>query len=102
GAPATADMISYPGNDPLGQHLAPFVDANSDGVYNTADGDYPDFGLSGSANCCDVLHGDQAIWWVFNDVCNPLHTETGGLPLGIEIQCQAFAFSTTDADINNT
>ena len=103
GAPATPNMISYPGNAPDGSRLAPFHDANGDGIYNTADGDYPDFGLNGTSNCCDVLHGDQAIWWVINDNCsNTPHTETHGTPLGIEIQCQAFAFNTTDADINNT
>jgi hypothetical protein len=101
GSPATAEMISYPGNGPGGSQLAPYFDANSDGVYNTADGDYPDFGINGNPDCCDILHGDQAIWWVINDICNP-HTATGGLPLGLEIQCQAYAYNTSNAAINNT
>jgi hypothetical protein len=36
---------------------------------------------------------------VFNDVGN-IHTETGGAPLGLEIQAQAFAFATND-EVNN-
>jgi len=65
------------------QALAPFVDINGDGLYNPADGDYPSF------------PGDEAIWWVYNDAGN-LHTETGGLPLGIEVQNMAYAFQSGD------
>ncbi|MBK5284884.1 MAG: T9SS type A sorting domain-containing protein, partial [Bacteroidia bacterium] len=101
GAPATSDMISYPGNAPDGQRLAPFYDADGDGIYNSTNGDYPDFGLNGSPNCCNILHGDQAIWWVINDVCGP-HTASGGSALGIQILCQAYAYNTIDQDINNT
>ncbi|HLG35634.1 MAG TPA: hypothetical protein VI757_12200, partial [Bacteroidia bacterium] len=101
GSPPTNAIINWPGNGDGLQQLAPYHDINGDGVYNYADGDYPDFGFTGSGNCCDILHGDQSIWWVINDVCYP-HTESGCLPFGIEIQCEAFAFSTTDADINNT
>ena len=46
-----------------------------------------------------VLKGDQTIWWVFNDMGNT-HTESGGLPIGLEIRAQAFAFATND-EINN-
>lgn len=67
--------------------LAPFVDVDGDGLYNPAAGDYPD------------VPGDMAIWWVFNDMGN-IHTETQGLPIGIEVQALAFAFQTTD-EINN-
>jgi len=101
GSPATADMLSYPGNAPDGSMLAPFYDADGDGMYNSANGDYPDFGLNGNPDCCDILHGDQAIWWVINDACNS-HTATGGMALGVEIQCQAYAYNTNNAAINNT
>ena len=60
------------------QQLAPFVDANGDGNYNPASGDYP------------AIPGDQALWFVFNDAGN-IHGETGGLPLGVEVQCLAYA-----------
>ncbi len=69
------------------KYLAPFVDVNGDGDYNPDDGDYPD------------IIGDQAVWWVINDKGN-IHSETGGQPIGIEMQIMAFAFATTNA-INN-
>ncbi len=101
GAPATNAIMTWPGNNSLNQPLAPYHDTNGDGVYNYTDGDYPDFGLVGSPNCCNILHGDQVIWWVINDACST-HGETGGMALGLEMHCQAFAYSTGDADINNT
>jgi hypothetical protein len=104
GSPATPAMINYPGNGNGAQahFLAPFFDNNADGIYNTVDGDYPlfDYMASQGANCCGALHGDQAIWFVFNDKGN-IHG-TGGTALGIEIHEQAFAFLSTDADVNNT
>jgi type II secretory pathway pseudopilin PulG len=45
------------------------------------------------------LFGDETLWWVFNDN-GGLHTETGGQQIGMEIQAQAFAYTTTD-EINN-
>ncbi|UPT67060.1 MAG: hypothetical protein M0D57_22065 [Sphingobacteriales bacterium JAD_PAG50586_3] len=45
------------------------------------------------------LYGDQTLWWVFNDKGN-VHSESGGLPIGIEVHAQAFAFSTND-EVNN-
>jgi hypothetical protein len=101
---ATPTILDWPGNgDPLLNHpqfLAPFFDANADGIYDPMDGDYPYFDISGTV-CNDVLLGDQSIWWVFNDVGN-LHFETGGMPLGIEIQAQAYAYSSFDDAINNS
>ncbi|NTW32096.1 MAG: T9SS type A sorting domain-containing protein, partial [Bacteroidetes bacterium] len=46
-----------------------------------------------------VLKGDQTLWWVFNDKGN-VHTESQGVPIGLEIRAQAFAFATND-EINN-
>jgi len=62
------------------QDLAPFVDVNDDGLYNPADGDYPG------------VPGDQALWYVINDAGNT-HTQTGGLPLNIEVQVLAYAYN---------
>ena len=81
-------------------YLAPFVDVNNDGEYN--EGDYPGYDLEGTADCKtdDVLFGDQTLWWVFNDNGN-IHTETGSeSAIGLEIQAQAFGFSTND-EIND-
>lgn len=71
----------------INRPLAPFVDINFDGVYQPQFGEYPD------------IDGDQAIWWIYNDKGN-IHTETGGDAIGIEIQAEAFAFSTND-EIND-
>ena len=60
-------------------HLAPFIDVNNDGNYDAKKGDYPS------------IHGDQSIWWVFNDYGN-IHTETGGIPLQAEVQAQAYSY----------
>ena len=114
GGTATADMISWPGNGDVANFelpfLAPFFDANNDGIYNYLDGDYPYFNLSNSYpgnpggsgyNCTNYLMGDQSIWWVFNDIGN-IKTETNSLGIGIEVRAQAFAYASIDTNINNT
>ena len=82
--------------------LAPYEDVNGDGYYDALAGDYPQYNLNGALNCKegDMLFGDQTLWWVYNDNGN-VHTETGSeTAIGLEIQAQAFAFSTND-EINN-
>ena len=91
---------TWPAYGPEGQVMAPYYDANFDGVYDPSQGDYPGFDLNGTAACGNILYGDQAIWWVFNDNGN-VHTETGATSIGLEVQAQAFAYSTND-DLNNT
>lgn len=71
---------------PPNQDLAPFVDVNGDGQYNPFQGDYP------------KIKGDQAVWWIFNDAAGP-HTESGGLPVGAEVQVLAYALETSDPDL---
>lgn len=103
------DVIkNWPGNGdvnaPFNQalQLAPFYDRAGDGIYNYNDGDYPKYNIDGTLDPCDknLLLGDQTIWWVFNDVGN-IHGETAStLPIGVEIQAQAFGFNTND-EINN-
>jgi hypothetical protein len=46
-----------------------------------------------------MCFGDQTLWWVYNDRGN-IHSETQGVPIGLELQTQAFAFATND-EINN-
>ena len=102
GQPATIEMQQYPGNNSNGNILAPFVDANNDGLYNTGDGDYPSFDISGTIpDSTDQLYGDQCLWFVFNDVCN-IKTQTGSNMMGLEIQGKAFAFISPNSTINNT
>lgn len=84
-------------------YLAPFYDANGDGVYNPTDGDYPWYDLKKEVDCRTsrqiTLYGDYNYWWIFNDK-GDIHTESGGEPIGMEIRGQAFAFSTSN-EINN-
>src|ERR1051326_607553 len=95
-----SSILNWPGNGntSLGQahYLAPFVDVNNNGVYEPTQGDYPGYNFTGNQNCQHDLLGDQTLWWVFNDKGNT-HTATGGNPIGIEVQAQAFAFKTNDA-----
>ncbi len=78
-----ADILSWPANgitnSGYSKHLAPFVDVNLDGDYNPMHGDYP------------KIKGDQMIFYVCNDAYG-LHTETKGMPLGIEMQVSAYAY----------
>jgi hypothetical protein len=72
------DFREWPGNHPEGHVMAPFYDNNNDGTYRWQDGDYP------------LIKGDQAIWFVFNDL------DTSRLltapPIGVEVHCMAYAF----------
>lgn len=96
-------ILNWPGNGVDGdyQFLAPYVDANDDGEYNPADGDYPKYDIEGNLDCNDddLIYGDQTLYWIFNDKGN-IHSETGADPIGLEIRAQAFAFATND-EINN-
>lgn len=77
-----ADFLSWPAHGPgaYSKRLAPFVDVNGNGIYDPInDGDYP------------LIKGDQMVWRVFNDKGNK-HSESGGDPMGIEIQASAYAF----------
>jgi hypothetical protein len=87
-------IIDWPakGNDigagVITEDMAPFVDVNSNGTYEPTAGDYP------------KINGDQALWYIINDAGNT-HTETGGAPLGVEIQVMAYSFLTNNV-LNNT
>lgn len=112
GGPATTAIQQWPGNGNAASgelpFLAPYFDANNDGLYNYNDGDYPYFNLSGiypndsltgQPDCDNYLFGDKSIWWAFNDVGN---VKLSGSPnIGLEIRAHAFAYSSSDADLNN-
>lgn len=91
---------SVPGASNQTNSLAPFF--NTDGVpgYNPYAGDYPvldDQRLAEKNLPKD--QPDQMIWFVYNDRGN-VHSETGGIPIGLELQTTAFAFQTND-EVNN-
>jgi hypothetical protein len=77
------------GNTSQGQarFLAPFVDVNHNFVYDPDAGDYPN------------VFGDQTLWWIYNDKGN-IHSESKAEAIGLELQTQAFAYTTND-EINN-
>ena len=87
---------NWPVLDAEGNPMAPFWDVNSNTIYEPWLGEIPDFDVTGTRACQAQLHGDQDIYWVFNDKGN-LHTETGGAAFGIEIQATAFAYASSDA-----
>ena len=80
------------GDTLLGQNqtVAPFVDKNNDGKYVPSDGDYP------------KVRGDQMVFLIFND-SKSAHTESGGLPLGVEFHEMAYAYDCpSDTALNHT
>jgi len=97
------------GNVDAGQdlYLAPFFDLGGDGTYDPFEGDYPDYGFDETVEDCKSrrrddpvnLFGDHNIFWIFNDK-GDAHTESGALPIGLEVRAQAFAFSSNN-EINN-
>ena len=109
GAAPSANMLAWPGNGDLsknqGKRLAPFVDVSPDGFYDPSSGDYPAYDVYNTALkdnlgfCKSKLYGDKTLFWVFNDV-GGAHTETQGVPIGVEVRAQAFGFKTND-EINN-
>lgn len=109
GAPS-ANIINWPGNGDVsrkqGKRLAPFIDMDNDGVYDPVGSrDYPAYDVDNKAEkdnlgfCKTKLFGDATLFWVFNDN-GGIHTETQGVPIGVEVRAQAFAFKTND-EINN-
>lgn len=83
-------IIHWPAFDIYGTPLAPFTDVNADGAYDPTVGDVP------------LIPGDQAVFFVHNDF-RSIHSETGGLPLGIEVHGMAYAYNcTADNALNNT
>ncbi len=63
----------------INKDLAPFVDADNDGVYNALAGDYP------------KIKGDQMLWSVFNEVMLP-KTQTHSVSMGLEIRQSVYAY----------
>lgn len=119
--PASGD-----GGDDLTSYLAPFYDADNDGVYNPHNGDYPwyDFNNELCPRTIKQQHPERAnvslptmetekgivtggilsdqvlkgdqTIWWVFNDMGNTHTETKGQPIGLEIRAQAFAFSTND------
>jgi hypothetical protein len=106
-----ADVLGWPatGNDyffeingfelPNAQQgLAGFWDENLDGIYDPTEGDYPIIEIRGCGETPQFP--EEMVFWIYNDAGNT-HRESG-IPAQIqmEIQVQAFAYTTSD-DINS-
>ncbi|NNC83378.1 MAG: T9SS type A sorting domain-containing protein [Flavobacteriales bacterium] len=97
-----AYFYTWPANNPHPDYdfyLAPFFDRDQDGIYDPDAGDYPGFDLEGDCSCHhpdlsvpEYLQGHEAVWQVYHD--SGLHTESGGVPLGVEVHCTTFGFNT--------
>jgi hypothetical protein len=75
--------------------VAPFYDANKDGIYTPEFGDFPVIGVLVDDTIVPTF-ADQMIFWVINDM-GQVHGRTGGEALGVQVNCLAFAYQTSDA-----
>jgi hypothetical protein len=94
----------------LSEPLAPFYDKDSDCIYEPEDGDLPSIKMSNGdpakgKGCADgkcnniFTYADQMIFWVMNDVGND-HVNPASTPIGVQMNCLAFAFKSSD-ELNN-
>jgi hypothetical protein len=95
GNPYFAEIAGFPLPD-TDQGLAYFYDNDGDGDYNPITGDYPVIYVKG---CPEPQYPDEMLFWIYNDA-GGVHTESGGIPIRMEVQVQAFAYSTND-ELNN-
>lgn len=77
-------------NTPLtvNRDMAPFFDADNNGSYNPLNGDFP------------LIKGNQMLFWVFNDD-GPLHNNTNGSPMHMEIKAVAYSYLMPGHPLNN-
>ncbi len=80
--------------------LGNFWDEDLDGDYDPCMGDFPLIDIRGcepeNRKQALELVPDEMIFWIYNDAGGP-HNVSLGLPIGMEIQVQAFAYKTNDA-----
>lgn len=70
-------------------YLAPFVDVNTNGIYEPSSGDYP------------KIKGYKSVYAIFND--DKLHTNSGGNRFVMEVHTTLYEFECSDYNVlNNT
>jgi hypothetical protein len=79
------------------EKMAPFYDKNANEIYEPADGEYPTIKYTTILN--EANYANQMIFWVLNDVGNN-HIGPDALPIGLQVNCLAFAFASSD-ELNN-
>ena len=86
-----------------GQGLGSFWDEDLDGEYDPVFGDFPIIDIRGcepeTRKQAKELVPDQMIFWIYNDAGGP-HSLTQGQEIQMEVQVQAFGYSTND-EIND-
>jgi hypothetical protein len=87
----SSEISEWPGSSYHGvqQIIAPFADTDNNGQYNPSQGDYP------------IISGQDAVYFVFNDLFDS-HTQSSGLPLGIEVYGMAYQVNTNIPALRNT
>ncbi|MEM6725348.1 MAG: T9SS type A sorting domain-containing protein [Bacteroidota bacterium] len=78
------------------QDLAPFYDANNDGLYDPSQGEYPVY----EHNNPDAIPRSLA-WMVFNDKGNE-HTVSGGPSMNVEVQATYWTLTSENVPALNT
>jgi len=87
-------MFEWPAHGDFTQsysyYLAPFFDFDQDGMFMPENGDYP------------LFCGDRCVYFIMNDKVD-VHSESNGLPIGLEIHGMFYAFEATEnPDLDNT
>jgi hypothetical protein len=76
------------------QGLAGFYDADGNNIYDPLAGDYPSIEIEG---CPLNRYPDEMIFWIYNDQgAGAVHAVTQGKPIQMEVQVQAFGYTTND------
>jgi len=87
------DFITWPAQGDVdagyAEYLAPFVDWNDNGIYDAQNGDYP------------LVCGNLTTYIVNNDASVD-HSDSQGLPLGIEVHTTVYTFDSQEDYLFNT
>jgi hypothetical protein len=101
GNPYWGDKFAFALPDqPLGAFFDNPVNGAGDGIYNPADGDFPNIEIRGCDPGDDFakakeLVPDEMVFWIYNDNGGP-HRLTAGDAIQMEVQVQSFAYATND------
>ncbi|MDX2359444.1 MAG: T9SS type A sorting domain-containing protein [Crocinitomicaceae bacterium] len=86
-ASPSPNIMSWPAHgDPaigVSNDLAPFVDMNSDGIYDPYDGDHPE------------IKGCEALYIIFNDAAGPSFSSNTPI-MGIEVHVMLYQYASLD------
>lgn len=91
GYQAPLSIQEWPGNGDTSNaesmQLAPYFDADNNGIYDFSNGDYP------------IIRGDEAVYCIVND--DKVHPSGVGR-IGLELHLMFYQYSSVDQDVNHT